>query len=313
MQSTKGRIACITGANVGIGKDVARQLATSGHYRKIILACRNPEKAKVAQRELQTATGVAIFTTMILDVADPSSVRKALSSIEEPIDDLVMNAGGSGGKTPLALTPDGVTEIFASNLLGHAIFLEELMRTKQLSRAAVYAGSEAARGVPALGMKRPILKTGSVEEFVSLCDGSYFRGIKPNGTVAYGQVKLVAALWMASLARRNPSLKLLTMSPGNTSGTDVARDFPFPVRALMKYFLMPVVMPLFGIVQSLEEGSKRHVNALNDDALKSGRFYASKANALTGTVIDQSTIMPDLANPSYQDHAYEAVHRFIGS
>ena len=62
-----------------------------------------------------------------------------------------------------------------------------------------------------------------------------FAGSKANGTLAYGQVKLVAALWMASLARRNPKLSsFITMSPGNTSGTDVARDFPLPVRVLMK-------------------------------------------------------------------------------
>ena len=311
MESPKGRVAYITGGNVGIGKEVALQLARSGHYRKISLACRNPVKANLAQRELQTATGQAIFSTITLDVADTTSVRRALASVKEPIDDLVMNAGGSGGKTPLALTKDGVTEIFASNVLGHVILLEGLIQAGQLKRAAVYAGSEAARGVPKLGMKRPILNSGSVEEFLSLCDGTYFRGRKPNGTLAYGQVKLVAALWMASLARRTPTLKLLTMSPGNTSGTEVARDFPLPVRALMKYVLMPIVMPMLGIVQSVDKGAQRHVDALNDERLKSGVFYASAANALTGPVVDQSTIMPELADTTYQDHADEAVHRFV--
>ena len=112
------------------------------------------------------------------------------------------------------------------------------------------------------------------------------------------------------MARRHPELKLLTVSPGNTGGTQVARDFPLPVRLLLKYVLMPVVLPAFGLVQGVDKGAKRLIDGLNDPALKSGVFYASQANALTGPVIDQSEIVPELANPAYQDHAADAVHRF---
>jgi len=107
-----GKVALITGANAGIGKEVARQLVLSGAYKTIHLACRNPSKATTAKKELEAATGTAIFEVVLMDVSDPASVRAALSSLHEPIDDLVMNAGGAGGKTPLALTKDGVTEIF---------------------------------------------------------------------------------------------------------------------------------------------------------------------------------------------------------
>ena len=311
MSRSGGKVALVTGANVGIGKEVARQLAISGDYRKIYLACRNRAKATAAQDELKAATGKAIFDIVGIDVSDLASVRSALASLDEPIDDLVMNAGGAGGRTPLALTKDGVTEIFAANVLGHVALLEGLIDAGKLRHAAVYAGSEAARGVPKLGMKRPVLETGSVDEFAALCDGGFFRGCKPDGTLAYGQVKLVAALWMASLARRHPELRLLTMSPGNTSGTEAARDFPLPLRVLMKYVLMPIVMPLFGIVQTVDKGARRHLDALNDAALKSGVFYASKADALTGPVVDQSTIMPEFANTAYQNHADAAVRRFL--
>ena len=311
MDSLDGRVSFITGANAGIGKELARQQAMSGQYCKVYLGCRDQAKADAARSELESATGKTIFEVAILDVANLASVRAAISALKEPIDDLVMNAGGAGGKTPLALTTDGVTEIFASNVLGHVALVEGMINAGKLRRAAVYAGSEAARGVPKLGMKRPVLKTGSTDEFAALCNGTYFRGRKPDGTLAYGQVKLVAALWMAALARHHPQLRLITMSPGNTSGTEVARDFPLPVRALMKYVLMPIVMPLLGVVQSVDKGARRHVEALNDETLKSGVFYASKADALTGPVVDQSTIMPEFANTTYQDHAAEAVHRFV--
>jgi len=310
MDRPGGRVAMITGANAGIGKEAAHQLALSGEYGSIILACRNRSKAELAKKELEAATGKAVFAVVTMDVSDPASVRAALAALDEPIDDLVMNAGGSGGKTPMALTKDGVTEIFASNVLGHVILLDGLIGAGKLRRAAVFAGSEAARGVPKLGMKRPTLATFSADEFASLCDGDYFRGRKPDGTLAYGQVKLIGAMWMAAAARRNPGLKLVTVSPGNTGGTEVARDMPLPLRLLLKSVLMPIVLPAFGLVHGVDKGAKRLIDGLNDDALKSGVFYASKASALTGPVVDQSGIVPELANPTYQDNASEAVHRF---
>ena len=249
--ASEARTALITGANAGIGKEVARQLAVSGRYRRIYLACRNRDRASAARAELRAVTGNAVFETVMLDVSDLASVAAALAALGESIDDLVMNAGGAGGKTPLALTADGVTAIFASNVLGHVALLERLLEAGLLRRAAVLAGSEAARGVPKLRMKRPELTTGSVDEFAAFCDGAYHRGRKPSGTLAYGQVKLVAALWLASVARRRPDLRFITMSPGNTSGTDIARDLPAPVRLLMQHLLVPVVMPVLGLAHSV--------------------------------------------------------------
>ena len=52
---------------------------------------------------------------------------------------------------------------------------------------------------------------------------------------------------------------------------------------------------------------------LEDESFESGVFYASKANTLSGPVIDQSTIFPDLKNETYQDNAYKAVHRFVAA
>ena len=40
-------------------------------------------------------------------------------------------------------------------------------------------------------------------------------------------------------------------------------------------------------------------------------FYASAAGKLKGPMVDQTDIFPDLANTPFQDHANEAIHRFI--
>jgi len=70
-------------------------------------------------------------------------------------------------------------------------------------------------------------------------------------------------------------------------------------------------MPNLGISHELEVGSKRLVDGVTDPKLSSGVFYASAAGKLKGPLVDQASIFPDLANPSFQDHANEAIHRFI--
>jgi hypothetical protein len=40
-------------------------------------------------------------------------------------------------------------------------------------------------------------------------------------------------------------------------------------------------------------------------------FYASAANKLRGPLVNQADIFPDLANSLFQNHANEAIHRFI--
>ena len=47
------------------------------------------------------------------------------------------------------------------------------------------------------------------------------------------------------------------------------------------------------------------------DGLASGAFYASAANTLTGPLIDQAEIIPDLRSTEIQANAAEAIHRFI--
>jgi len=145
----------ITGANSGLGKEAARQLALQDGIEKIYLGCRNEQKAIVAKQELESATGKSVFEILLLDVSNPTSVRRAVASLNEPIEALIMNAGGMGGSNPGAKTAVGVIQIFAVNVLGHFVLLDELLQASKLTKVAIYAGSEAARGVPMMGMKRP--------------------------------------------------------------------------------------------------------------------------------------------------------------
>src|SRR5579871_3264614 len=136
MSALQGKMVLITGANVGIGKDVARQLALRPEIGRIYLACRNQDRASRAKADLEGVTGRHIFDIVLMDVADLGSVRAGLAAIDGPVDALVMNAGVIGNKTLMELTPDGVTTLFATNVLGHAVLLEGLLTEKRLCDVA---------------------------------------------------------------------------------------------------------------------------------------------------------------------------------
>ena len=305
MSAAAEETVLITGANAGIGKEVARQLALRPEIARIYLACRNQDRAATAKADLEAATGRSIFDIVLMNVADLGSVRASLGTIEGSIGALVMNAGVIGPHS-MELTADGVTTSFATNVLGHVALLEGLLAEGRLGEVAVFAGSEAVRGVPKLRMKAPSWVSHSADEFATVIDGSYFADKKADFNLAFGQAKYVGALWMAYLARKYPDRRFITVSPGNTTGTQAASDLPLPMRVAAKY-----VLPALGLSHKLDVGAKRLVDGVTDPSLSSGAFYASAANKLNGPMVNQADFLPDLANPMFQDNANEAIHRFI--
>src|SRR6201995_2140310 len=301
----------ITGANIGLGKETARQLALKKETKKVILFCRNQVKAEAAKKDLEEQTGKKIFEIIIGDVADANSVRKAVEKIKEPIDAIILNAGGMVGKSAGKVTPSGMNELAATNILGHVILVEELIKHDKLKKTLLYPSAEAVPGVKSLGMKPVAMKTSSVDEFAGVLDGTYF-GNKFDATQAYGYVKYVGTMWALAMARKYPNLKFVVMSPGNTKGTNAPDSLPAPMRFMLKYIMMPIVFPLLGdMVHSLEVGVKRFVDGISEDRYKSGVFYASREGKLSGDVVDQSTFYTDLKNTTFQDNADEAIHSFI--
>ena len=305
MSTPPGKTVLITGANAGIGKELARQLALRPEIARIYLACRNRQRATAAKAELEAQTGRHVFDIALMDVADLASVRAGLAAIDGSVDALVMNAGVIGPQS-MGLTADGVTKVFATNVLGHVVLLEGLLAQGLLGEVAVLVGSEAVVGVPKLRMKAPSFVSTSADELATVIDGSYFAGRKADFSLAFAQAKYIGALWMAYLARQHSDLRFITVSPGNTTGTGAPSDLPLPMQLAARY-----VLPVLGFSHKLDVGAKRLVDGVTDPTLSSGAFYASPANKLNGPMVDQADFLPDLAIPSFQEHANEAIHRFI--
>ena len=206
----------------------------------------------------------------------------------------------------------GVTSIFGTNVVGHVVLLDGLISSGKLTATAIYAASEAARGLSLMGYPRPKIRTGSVDEFKSICDGSFFADNPDDTKAMYAYTKYVAALWMGSAARQYPRHRMVTVSPGATSGTDSAAHMGPMIQLVQKMLLFPV-LKLLGNAHGVEVGAKRYVDAILDqETYQSGHFYASDGpNKMTGSMVDQIELLCDFGKKEYQDNANAAIHAFL--
>ena len=85
--------ALVTGANRGIGREVARQLAARGY--SVLLSARDGEQAAAVAADVAQSTGATVVP-ITLDVSDPASIARAAEQVSaDPgrLDVLVNNAG----------------------------------------------------------------------------------------------------------------------------------------------------------------------------------------------------------------------------
>src|SRR5947207_15325925 len=113
------KTALITGANKGIGREVARQLAAKGFH--VFVGARNAKAGRKAADEIAKTCGKATF--LEIDVADSGSVAKAaneFSNIEDHLDVLVNNAGVivDGDNAILEISDDLFRNTLETNTLG---------------------------------------------------------------------------------------------------------------------------------------------------------------------------------------------------
>ena len=113
------KTALITGANKGIGYEVARQLAAKGFH--VFVGARNAKAGHKATEQILKQGGKATF--LEIDVADNDSVTKAtreFSNSEAHLDVLVNNAGiiADGDETILEISDDLLRQTLETNTLG---------------------------------------------------------------------------------------------------------------------------------------------------------------------------------------------------
>ncbi len=136
------RVALVSGANRGIGLEIARQLARRGLL--VALGTRDPGKGRQAAEQL-LSEGLEL-PVVALDVSDQASCRRAVSEVAEMfhrLDVLVNNAGvfldtgASGMSTSLDVSPATVEATMRTNLIGPLMLMQAavpLMREQGYGR-----------------------------------------------------------------------------------------------------------------------------------------------------------------------------------
>jgi NAD(P)-dependent dehydrogenase (short-subunit alcohol dehydrogenase family) len=246
-----GRVAVVTGANSGLGLVTARELARAG--ARVVLACRNLDKAHAAVDQIRAAVPEAQVQLEELDLASLASVRgfaERLKATRDGLDLLINNAGIMG--TPRRRTADGFELQFGTNHLGHFALTTALLETME--------GREDARVVT---LSSTAHKMGRINFDNLNGDRHYFRWN------AYGQSKLANLLFALELERRlraaGSTVKSLAAHPGYAATNLQSTGPPLVDRLVMK-------VGNAAVAQSDEMGALPILYAATQPGLEGGTY-----------------------------------------
>ncbi|KAI8489992.1 hypothetical protein Bbelb_323530 [Branchiostoma belcheri] len=256
--SLKDKTAVVTGANTGIGLEVAKDLARRG--AKVILACRNETRAEAAVAQIVQETGNENVMTLKLDLASLSSVREFSQKVtegEDRLDILVNNAGMFGAKST---TEDGFDTVLQVNHLGHFLLtnlLLDLLKKSAPSRVVVVSSDAESAG--------------KIDFEDINAEKSY------DAFPAYAQSKLANVLFTRELARRLEGTGVTTYAvhPGFVQ-TEIWRTLPG-----MYGWKFTLIKPMFylgmaAFARTPLQGAQTVIHCAVEEALssESGQYYS---------------------------------------
>ena len=250
------KIAVVTGANAGLGFQVSLALARDGN--RVVMACRNMQKAEAAKNELLAQCPGADLLLMPLDLSEPDSIRHFCAQFWQQvgvIDVLVNNAGVVG--QPLQRNSHGQELHLATNYLGAFALTGRLMPffRKDLPTRIVNVGSLA-------------------HLFGNLDFDDFNWEAKPyNPWKAYARSKLALATFTIELGRRLASANSRTIAlaahPGFAATEILGERVTNPGNPIKKWYYDQTrkLIPL------PEHAARSIVHAVRSDSVASGEYY----------------------------------------
>jgi NAD(P)-dependent dehydrogenase (short-subunit alcohol dehydrogenase family) len=252
-----GRVAVVTGANGGLGVEVARALAGAGAH--VVMAARNQDSTAAAREAILAAHPSASLEVVPLDLASLASVRRAGEAIlaAHPRLDLLVNNAGLMA-IPERRTEDGFEMQLGVNHLGHWAFTAHLL--------PALLGAPAARVVSVTSTAHHIGR--AIDPGNPHLDGRY------GPWRAYGQSKLAnfhfAIGLQRELARAGATASSLVAHPGLSNTELQAHSVAETGGGLSQRFFL-LLARRTGM--SPAQGALSLLRAATDPAAPGGAFY----------------------------------------
>lgn len=251
----QNKLCIVTGANSGIGKATAMELARLGAY--VVMICRNEEKAQQVREHITSSTGNPGVEVMLADFAYQYEIREVADRFRnkfDKLDVLINNAGMIPSKR--TETIDGIEKTFAVNHLGPFLLTNLLM--DQLLAAPQARIITVSSEVHRLGASIFHLANLQLEE-----------GYSPRK--AYGLSKLCNIMFTHELAQRleDSNITANALHPGVVR-TRLASEASW----LMKFFFS-IGKPF---MKSPEKGAETSLYLATSDEVSgiSGRYFKNK-------------------------------------
>jgi NAD(P)-dependent dehydrogenase (short-subunit alcohol dehydrogenase family) len=199
------KTALVTGANTGMGKETARELARAG--LRVVMTSRRQEPGEAALREIAAETGNRDLHLMVLDLSSQAAIREFAREFLarfDRLDILVNNAGVS--VTEPALTPDGIEWTVGVNAFGPFLLTQlllDLLKRSAPSRIVTVASGMHAISRLSLDQYEKSAEPGTSGD-ASPGTGGAASGVKGawSGNAAYADSKLMNILFTYELSRR---------------------------------------------------------------------------------------------------------------
>ncbi len=271
MPDLTGKVFIVTGANSGIGFESTKAFAMSN--AKVVMACRNLEKANEAKEEIIKEFKNADLDIIHLNLIDFNSIKEFADKViaKYPKIDVLLNNAGIM-TVPYAPTENGLERQIGVNHFGHYYLTMKLLPiiNKTKNSRIVNIASIASR----FGKLKP-------ETFI------YEKGKKYSKSRAYAQTKLANLLFTYGLKSRleekGSHIEVLAAHPGITK-TNLGNHMKAYKNRFVHFMLQY-------INQDTPKGALPSIRACVDSTAKSGEYYGpNKFFAVRGyPVIEKST------------------------
>lgn len=236
LPNLKDKVYIVTGANTGIGKELARMLYAKN--ASVYVAARSREKAERAIEDIKRAapasTGKLIF--LHLDLSDLNQVKTAAQNFiaQETKIHVLFNNAGLIGSEPLAKTVQGYEMALGVNCVGTFLFTKLLTPTLVAS-----AKTEPANTVRVVWLSSFGLELNAVKDVGISLDNLDYHVPKPV-MERYGISKCGSWALGVEFARRHKTDGIISMpiNPGNLN-TELARDQPRALKLVAKMVVYP--------------------------------------------------------------------------